>query len=110
MTVEVIGLDELQKVYPAAQLMSDGGITYIYLPELKFVSGQETQVLQALLCPELHSGYSTRLFLEKPLNTKCANWTQHTILNRAWHTWSWNNIAANQPALSILANHMRALK
>lgn len=101
-------LQELRRVCPGAQEMTEGGITYFFLPSLKHPCAQGT--LDVLLCPQQHSGYTTRLFLSAAIPGKGSNWSAHTILSRTWHTWSWNNVPANQRPAEILAQHLRALR
>ena len=100
-------MDELKQICAAVHEMPEGGINYIYLPSLKV---SESEVVDALLCPQQHSGYTTRLFLSRPIPGKGANWSVHTILSRTWHTWSWNNVPANQRLAEILAQHLVALR
>jgi hypothetical protein len=101
-------IEELQFICPSAREMSEGGVDYVFLPGLK-VPGSG-RALDALLCPQQHSGYTTRLFLSEVIPGKGQNWRSHTILSRVWHSWSWNNVPANQRAAEILAQHLRALR
>lgn len=106
-------LDRLRKVCDGAKVMQEGGIDYIFLPELDVVTSQTTRKMDALLCPMQHpTGYMTRLFLAEPLpgSGKSNNWTQHRILERNWHSWSWQNVPATQAPAQILAAHLRALR
>lgn len=103
-------LESLLASFPDAKVMPEGGIEYLYLPKLTFPSGASALKMDALLCPQRHGGYLTRLFLERPVPGKGANWTTHYILGKAWHTWSWNNVAAESPVLEILGSHLRALR
>ena len=48
MNSDVLAFYELLQVYPDAQQMSDGGVHYIFFPELRFVSGAETFAMKAL--------------------------------------------------------------
>lgn len=101
-------MDDLKRLCPGAQEMIEGGIEYVSLPSLKHPCAPGT--LDALLCPQQHSGYLTRLFLSAPIPAKAINWSTHTILSRTWHTWSWNHIPANQRLAEILAQHLRVLR
>lgn len=105
--------EDEQKIFSSicsgACFMSEAGITYIYLPNLKITTGGQTRILDALLCPVKYGGYTTRLFLAKPIQNKGQNWTTHVILSRTWHTWSWNHVPASLASLQILSAHLRAL-
>jgi len=102
-------MEDLRRICPGAREMSEGGVEYIFLPELKHPCAPGT--LDALLCPQQHSsgGYPTRLFLSVNLG-KWPNWSTHTILSRNWHTWSWNSVPADQRLAQILAQHMMAFR
>jgi len=102
-------IDSLRSLSPDASLIADAGIDYIYLPKLRVKTGNDTQTVDALLCPAKHSGYTTRLFLEKPIQKRGKNWSVHSILGRTWHTWSWNNVPENLSLMQILSAHMRPL-
>lgn len=99
----------LQAAFPDANWVTDGGISYVYLPELTITTDGQERQLEGLLCPAKHGGYSTRLFLSEPISHRQANWTTHFIYGRTWHTWSWNNVPADWPLPQILAAHVRAL-
>ena len=101
-------LEELKQICPGAQEMIEAGTTFFFLPDLKHPCAPGS--LQALLCPEAHSGYSTRLFLSAAIPGRGNNWSTHTILGRTWYTWSWNNVSAHQRLAEILAQHLRALR
>ena len=106
-------LRDLRRVCSGAKVMPEGGIDYIFLPNLDVVAGQTPHKLDALLCPSQHpSGYMTRLFLVEPLPGagQSNNWTEHRILERTWHSWSWQNVPASQALPQILAAHLRALR
>lgn len=106
-------MDELRKICAGAGVMTESGIDYIFLPNLTVVTSTATQELDALLCPSQHpSGYMTRLFLSTPLRGagKSNNWSEHRILERQWHTWSWQHVSGTQAPSQILAAHLRALR
>lgn len=101
-------LEAIQALCPGAQELSEAGIVYVYLPGLKLPCCEAP--VDALLCPQQHGGYSTRLFLERPFAQKGQNWTVHHILGRPWHTMSYNGVSVQLPWIEILANHLGSLK
>ena len=106
-------MEELRNICAGVKVMAESGIEYIFLPNLTVVTNAATQELDALLCPSHHpSGYMTRLFLSAPFRGagQSNNWTEHRILERQWHTWSWQHVSANQAPAQILAAHLRALR
>jgi hypothetical protein len=103
-------LQELTEPCGEVRELAEGGRTYIYLPRLKLPSGCVPSEVEGLLCLQEHSGYATRLFLSHPVSGRGANWSVHHILNRSWHSWSWNNVSAQMRPAAILAEHLRALR
>ena len=103
-------LSELTVMCPGVTEMPEGGLTYIHLPGLKISTGEGTIVLDALLCPQARDGYLTRLFLSQPVPGRGANWNTHRILDRTWHTWSWNGVSADLRPAQILAGHLAAFR
>lgn len=93
-----------------ADVHDEAGVTYYFLSQLKVRVGDELHVMDALLCTTTHSGYTTRLFLERPISGRGSNWTVHQILGRPWHTWSWQGVPADLTPVQILLAHMDALR
>ena len=110
MSIDPKQLAEVGAFSPGARVMSDAGIDYIFLPNLKVIIGQDERILDALLCPAQHGGYTTRLFLAESVPQRGQNWTTHNILSRQWHTWSWNNVPASLSPMQILSAHLKALR
>lgn len=110
MTIDSQQLGEVKSLVPGAAVMPDGNIDYIFLPNLKLLVAGVQQVLDGLLCPVQHGGYTTRLFLSQRFSQCGQNWTNHNILGREWHTWSWNQVPPNLPLVQILLAHARGLR
>lgn len=109
--VTEIQLSELQAVCPGTESMAEGATTYIYLPGLHLPPGCVPSVVDALLRPGPGpDGYTTRLFLSAPFPQKGQNWTVHRILDKPWHTYSFNNVPADLRLIEILANHLNVLR
>lgn len=94
---------------PGAQEMTEAGNRYIFLPKLNVPGVGE---LDGLLRPQQAAGdgYVTRLFLSAPVPSKGQNWQAHRILDRTWHTCSWNNVPASYRLIQILINHLRVFR
>lgn len=91
--------------------MSEGGVVYIFLPELRMPPGCDPQLVDALLRPGGGTdGYTSRLFLSSPFPGKGQNWTVHRIMDRTWHAFSYNNVPADIRPIEILANHLAVLQ
>lgn len=104
------GLEEIRALSPEAREMTEAGLVYLHLPGLKLPQGCDPQVVDALLCLQPRDGYATRLFLSARISNKGQNWNSHRILDREWHTWSWNGVSADLRPIEILLGHLRALR
>jgi hypothetical protein len=109
-TIAAEQLQSLSGLCESLQVVQEGGNEYICLMKLKIRVGDSNHVVDAILCPGLHTGYLTRLFLSQPFPNKGANWSIHQILGRPWHSWSWQGVPADLPLLRMLLCHLDALK
>lgn len=96
-------LAELRAFCPNAQVMSEGGHEYAFLPALALPTGPS---VDGLLCVGEHSGYTTRLFLAQQVPGRGQNWNAFTILGRTWWSPSFNQIAASLRPIQILDAHL----
>jgi hypothetical protein len=100
----------LRTICDRPERLAEGGTTYVFLPNVKVMAAGTVRVVDALLCPSQHSGYTSRLFLSTPVPERGANWTQWQIFGRTWHTWSWQNVPSHLPLIQIVLEHLRALR
>jgi hypothetical protein len=103
-------LEELELLCGTVTEFREGDMCYLLLGRVTLPAGCSPAVSEALLCPQGRDGYLSRLFLSQPVNGRGSNWTVHRILDRNWHTWSWQGIAANQRLAQILRGHLRGLE
>jgi hypothetical protein len=103
-------LAELGLLSGAVTEFREGEKRYLLLGRVTLPAGCGPSATEALLCPQERDGYQTRLFLAEPVSGRGANWTVHRILDRNWHTWSWQGISANQRLAQILRGHLRGLE
>ena len=103
-------MEELQAICPDAQEMSEGGLTYVYLPGLRLPGGSTPAEADGLLCVQGREGYPTRLFLSQQVVGKGNNWNSFRILDKTWFACSWNNVSATLRPAQILAEHLRAFR
>lgn len=104
-------LEHLRAICPQASLHVEAGTPWVLMPKFKLATADVIVEMDLLLGPRGHSGYATRLLLEKEIGAKPnLNWQQVTVLGRNWFTWSWNNISPDQPWIKILAEHARLLR
>lgn len=104
---------ELRAACPGAQPVEEGGVKYIHLPHLKLPTGRSPSEVEGLLRPQAApgiDGYSTRLYLSEQFPECGQNWSQHRILDKAWHTFSFNNVPETLRLIEILANHLEVLR
>jgi len=98
----------LRAVCPEAEPMSEAGNVFAFLPRLRFRAKGATLCMDALLCPNAHSGYDTRLFFEQTVPGFSGTWYNHQILTRSWQTISWRGVSPDQPWIRILSEHLGA--
>jgi hypothetical protein len=103
-------LQELASICEGAQLFQEGPQEYVHLKKLNIRVGGVSHVVDAILSPVPHTGYTTRLFLSQSFPSRGANWSAHQILGRQWHTWSWQGVPADLSPMQILLCHLDALK
>ena len=101
----------IQALHPSASLHTENKMPVVLLPNFKFRAGERSLQMTLLLHPSCHSGYATRLFFEQKLEGlgRTAHWTLHTVLSRSWWVFSWKDVMPEQPWISILGAHLRAL-
>lgn len=84
---------ELQRFYPNSIVIQEGGINFIFIPELKLPLGCTPEKIDALLCPVLRDGYNTRLFYVQIVEgIPGKNWNGNLrICDRNWVSFSWKS-------------------
>jgi hypothetical protein len=103
-------LQELRSVCGEVSVVTEGGVDFVFLPRVVLPQGCNPRETAALLCIGQHAGYTTRLFLPTVIAGKGANWTQHMVAGKLWHTWSWNLVLASLRPAEILVEHLRGLR
>jgi len=103
-------MEELKAICPGAQEMSEGGLTYVYLPALSLPEGSNPLRSDGLLCLQSRDNYPTRLFVSQQVIGKGNNWNTFRILDKTWHACSWNNVSSALRPAQILAEHLRAFR
>jgi len=95
---------------PDVREFEEGGYVYLYIPGLKMPPGCTPEITDALLCPQPHSGYTSRLFFKEIIQTpKPVNWNgQYLIVGEQWHAFSYNNVK-DMPLLNMVMNHLRGM-
>jgi hypothetical protein len=109
MTSADLELNALRQICPGAAILKEGGKPVVLLPDAKFESAGQPQKMTLLLVPFEHTGYSTRLFFQRKIEGRGANWNQHRVVDQQWWTPSWNNVPASLPWPAILLAHLRAV-
>lgn len=101
----------LKAMHSGAELHHEGGKPVVLLPAFKFRAGGTTVEMKLLLVPWAHSGYATRLLFERKLegSGESRNWGEQTVLTRKWWAPSWKDVVEDQPWISMLGAHLRAV-
>lgn len=109
--------EELRSFCSDAKDLTDGGLRFVYLPQLALPLGATPERIDALLCLDRHGSYPTRLFFasqvaRNPATTGTAlNWNGNVrILERNWVAFSWDHVRSEQHPVSILTAHLDALR
>lgn len=103
-------MTELQRFYPDAKVIPEGGIDFVFIPNLKLPSGCIPETVDALLCPVLRDGYHTRLFYsEKIAGIPPKNWNGNIrICDRSWVSYSWKS-RDGMELLAMVRYHLSTL-
>lgn len=109
MTDENTRLEKLRAIWPGAELWSEGGQPAVYLPGIEVKVRGSVVVRDALLWPQAHGSYSTRLFLSEAVAAG-QNWSAVNMCGRAWQVCSWNGVPADFPWDEMIRSHLGAFK
>jgi hypothetical protein len=105
-------LAALQQLCAGAKVMTESDSVYIFLLALKLPPGCSPSPVDALLrLKSPLADYPTRLFFAAQVaSSKALNWNSLNvpILQKIWFAYSWNNVAADRPAIELVAEHLRA--
>lgn len=104
---------EFDAIAPGARRVEEGGLRYVYLPQLHMPDGCAPSTVDCLLCLDPVNGYPSRLFFAEQV-TKAGvslNWNGTThILGRNWVAYSWNYVPTNQHPIGVLACHLEPFR
>ncbi len=103
------GFVQLKKIHDACTLLREGGRPVVVLYGFPFLSAGTEERMDLLLHPGTHSGYVTRLFFERAVVGRGANWTQHRVVDRPWWAPSWQNVPESMNWPAMLCAHLRAV-
>lgn len=99
----------LKAMHAEAVLLKEGGQPVALLPAFGFTAGGKPHHMDLLLVPFAHSGYVTRLFFERKIEGRAANWNQHRLIERNWWAPSWNHVPSTMRWTQMLSAHLRAV-
>ena len=100
---------QIKILHKSAKLVYEGGNPVVLLPQFTFQSTGRSIRMDLLLYPITHSGYPTRLFFEREVEGRGANWKPHHVIGRQWWACSWRDVEANMGWTSMLCAHLRAV-
>jgi hypothetical protein len=107
-------IEELRLAFPGVAELSEGGVGYYFIPNLRLPDGTRPEKVDALLCPHPAHGYPSRLFFAqrlecgKNLNWYPANGTR--ILERVWYAISWRLNSPGLRLVQLVALHLKPLR
>jgi hypothetical protein len=108
-TGEQGGFPALQALHPSSKLLREGGKPVVLLPGFSFTAAGAEQRMDLLLHPSQHSGYVTRLFFDRVIEGRGANWTAHRVIDRQWWAPSWKDVPEAMAWPAMLCAHLRAV-
>jgi hypothetical protein len=100
---------KLKAMHDAAILLREGGVPVALLTAFAFRAAGLDETMDLLLYPARHGSYATRLFFERQIAGRGANWGQHRLVERNWWAPSWKDVEANLPWTAMLCAHLRAV-
>ena len=111
MTSACYDLSALRRFSPTPSEFTDGGATYIHLPNYRLPEGCTPKQVDVLLRMDSGGGYTTRMYFSERITSPSSgslNWTTAVICGRTWHVYSWNGVHPVDP-ISVLVGHLKAL-
>ncbi len=102
-------IDELKRYCGKLSALSEGGIAYLLLGELRLPAGCTPSVCDALLCPVPKDNYPSRLYFSERIKGRCTrNWnvSNARIGERNWVAFSWRVDLAEPTLSQLLVAHL----
>lgn len=96
--------------------VSEAGVEYVLIRNLKLPNGWAPTEVEALLCPTPRDGYESRLFFSTRLRCERSpltelNWNANgvRIAEQVWHAYSWK-VPRGLHLAQLVAAHLKALR
>lgn len=110
-------LTELRAVCPGAKVVEEGGIEYVFLPDLVLPEGCQPARADVLLRFQPRDGYNSRLFFSSQIapvrrvTTDALNWNANSVgmFERTWFAFSWRTVEGLSLA-QMLTTHLKGLR
>jgi len=102
-------IEELKSYCAKVSALREGGVTFLYLQELRLPAGCAPAVCDALLCPVAQDGYPSRLFFLVQINSPYTrNWnvSNARIAEKNWFAFSWTVNLASPTLAEMLVAHL----
>ena len=105
-------IEELKKYCSKLSAFTEGGVTFLYLENLRLPQGCTPEVCDALLCPvNRGDGYPSRLFFPTEagsLRSPKWNMADAHIGGKNWWAFSWRHNLASPTLAQLLVEHLTA--
>ena len=105
-------MEELKKYCSKLSVFTEGGVTFLYLEDLRLPQGCTPKSCDALLCPvNRGDGYPSRLFFPaeaSSLRSQKWNMADAHIAGKNWWAFSWRHNLTNPTLVQILVEHLTA--
>jgi hypothetical protein len=95
-------IDELRGYCKKISALSEGGIDFLHLEDLRLPAGCSPASCDALFCPTAKDGYPSRLYFSVQVSGQFArNWNGTArIGEKNWYAFSWKVDFATPPSLA----------
>lgn len=109
MTFDSDEIRKIREISSSVASATDGGITFLLIEGLRLPEKCTPKVVNALLCPVLKDGYSSRLYFELiPQGIQPLNWNGNLwLLDKNWHAFSWQT-SPGQKLFEMIVEHLNA--
>jgi hypothetical protein len=102
-------IEDLKRYCKKLSALSEGGIVFPYLEELRLPAGCDPAICDVLLCPVAKDGYPSRLYFSAQITgpyTRNWNVTGARIGEKNWWAFSWKVDLPTPTLAQLLVAHL----
>ena len=102
-------IEELKRYCTKLSLLTEVGVSFLFMEGLRLPAGCEPSVCDGLLCPVPKDGYPSRLYLSTQVTSPYTrNWNVNNvrIVGKNWFAFSWKVELINPTLAQLLVAHL----